>query len=169
MSLKRIPILAAPALALAVASLALAHPHLKKTITVKLPTGGDVTIAYLTEPSNESHTVQAVVGSFLHAGARLTLSTEIKAGTVPLPAGEYTIGAIKNGNNDYTMALYPGGVRLSDPVDTAKTIKLESVFSRDMGHAHHLLVDISPGHGKLEGKTVLTLHFGTLYLAGVLF
>jgi hypothetical protein len=31
-----------------------------------------------------------------------------------------------------------------------------------------MLVDISPGHGKLEGKAVLTLHFGSLYLAGAL-
>ena len=156
------------ALVLTIASLAPAHPHIKKDITVKLPAGAAVTISYITEPSNESHTANAAVGSFLHAGARIALSAEVKTGTVTLPAGEYTIGAIKNGDNDYTMALYPARLRLSDPVDTAKAIKLESVFSRDMGTAHHMLVDVSPGHGKLEGKTVLTLHFGTLHLAGVL-
>lgn len=166
--MKRIPILASAALGLTVASLALAHPHLKKTITATLPAGGDATISYSTEPSNESYTAKAAAGSFLHAGARLTLSAETKAGAVTLPAGEYTIGAIKNGDNDYTMALYPGRVRLSDIPDRAKMVKLESVFSRDMGTAHHMLVDISPGDGKLEGKTVLTVHFGSLYLAGAL-
>lgn len=166
--MRRIPILAAAALALTIASLTLAHPHLRKTISVKLPAGGDITISYATEPSNESHTTKAAAGSFIHAGARITLSTEVKAGAVTLPAGEYTIGAIKNSDNDYTMALYPGRVRLSDTPDMAKMIKLESVFSSDMGRAHHMLVDISPGHGKLEGKTVLTIHFGSLYLAGVL-
>ncbi|MFI5007904.1 MAG: hypothetical protein ACHQKZ_10715 [Solirubrobacterales bacterium] len=162
------PVLAGPALGLAVASLAMAHPHLKKTITVALPAGASVTISYTTEPSNESHTAKAAAGSFLHAGARLTLSTEVKAGAVTLPAGEYTIGAIKNADNDYTMALYPGPLRLSDTPDKAKMIKLESAFSNDMGTAHHMLVDVSPGHGTLEGKTVLTLHFGSLFLAGAL-
>ncbi len=66
------------------------------------------------------------------------------------------------------MALHPGRLRLSTPADTAKIIRLESLFSRDMGNAHHMLVDIAPGHGKLEGKTVLTWHFGSLYLAGAL-
>jgi hypothetical protein len=146
----------------------MAHPHLKKTITVALPAGASVTISYTTEPSNESHTAKAAAGSFLHAGARLTLSTEVKAGAVTLPAGEYTIGAIKNADNDYTMALYPGPLRLSDTPDKAKMIKLESAFSNDMGTAHHMLVDVSPGHGTLEGKTVLTLHFGSLFLAGAL-
>jgi hypothetical protein len=166
--MKNVHLLAAPALALMVTNLALAHPHLSKTITVKLPDGGDVTISYATEPSNESHTAKAAAGSFLHAGARITLSAEVKAGAVTLAAGEYTIGALKNGDSDYTMALYPGRIRLSDTADMAMIIKLESVFSRDMGNAHHMLVDIAPGHGKLEGKTVLTLHFGSLYLAGAL-
>ena len=31
-----------------------------------------------------------------------------------------------------------------------------------------VMIDISPGAGKFEGKAVLTLHFGTLFLAGVL-
>ena len=161
-------LIAAPALVLMVTNLALAHPHLRKTIAVTLPEGGDVTISYATEPSNESHTAKAAAGSFLHAGARITLSAEAKTGAVSLPAGDYTIGALKNGDSDYTMALYPGRIRLSDTADMAKIIKLVSMFSRDMGNAHHMLVDIAPGHGKLQGKTVLTLHFGSLYLAGAL-
>ncbi len=152
-----------------VTNLALAHPHLRKTITVKLPAGSDVTVSYATEPGNESsHTAKAAAGSFLHAGAVIALSAEVKAGAVTLAAGEYTIGALKNGDSDYTMALHPGRMRLSDVAVPAKIIKLESVFSRDMGTAHHMLVDIVPGHGKLERKTVLTLHFGSLYLAGAL-
>jgi len=31
-----------------------------------------------------------------------------------------------------------------------------------------MLIDITPGHGKFEGKAVLTLHFGSLFLMGVL-
>jgi hypothetical protein len=31
-----------------------------------------------------------------------------------------------------------------------------------------MLIDITPGHGKFEAKAVLTLHFGSLFLAGVL-
>jgi hypothetical protein len=164
----RSPVVAAPAFAIAVAGLALAHPHLKKTTTAKLPAGADATISYLTEPSNEAHTTHAAAGSFLHAGSRLTLSTEVKAGSATIPAGEYTIGAIKNSDVDYTLALHAGFLRLSDAPDVTKIVKLESLFSREMGKAHHLLVDIAPGHGKLEGRVVLTLHFGSLYVAGAL-
>ncbi len=66
--MKNLDLLGAAALALIVTNLALAHPHLAKTITVKLPAGGDATISYSTEPSNESYAANAAVGSFLHAG-----------------------------------------------------------------------------------------------------
>lgn len=162
-------ILAGPAIALTVGSLLLAHPHLKKTITTTLPDRSDVTITYGTEPANESHAAKAAAGAFLHAAARLSVSSDIRAGAATIPAGEYTIGAIKTGDDDYVLALHPGRLRLSDTPDLAKAIRLDSVFSRDMGTAHHLLVDLAPGHGRLAGKTVLTLHFGSLYLAGALF
>ena len=42
------------------------------------------------------------------------------------------------------------------------------MFSADQGSAGHMLLDITPGAGKFEGKAVLTLHFGSLFLAGVL-
>jgi hypothetical protein len=47
-------------------------------------------------------------------------------------------------------------------------LKLESQFSTDHGLAEHMLIDITPGAGKLEGRAVLTLHFGNLFLAGAL-
>ena len=31
-----------------------------------------------------------------------------------------------------------------------------------------MLIDITPGDGKLEGRAVLTLHFGGLFLSGAL-
>jgi len=34
--------------------------------------------------------------------------------------------------------------------------------------AEHMLIDITPGTGGFEGRAVLTLHFGNLFLAGVL-
>jgi hypothetical protein len=42
------------------------------------------------------------------------------------------------------------------------------VFQTDKGTAEHMLIDITPGAGRFEGKAVLTLHFGSLFLAGVL-
>ena len=98
----------------------------------------------------------------------LKLSAEIKAGAVTIPAGEYTIGVIKNSEKDWTMALYPGAVARGETPDVAKTIKLDSMFSSAHGPAEHMLVDITPGHGKLEGRAVLTLHFGNLFLSGAL-
>ena len=55
-----------------------------------------------------------------------------------------------------------------DTPDGAKAIRLESAFATDKGTAEHMLIDLTPGHGKFEGKAVLTLHFGSLFPMGVL-
>src|SRR3954451_5258977 len=155
---------ASAALVLALAAgPALAHPHFNKTVTVKLPSGVEATVTYNTTPANEIHATNAKVGTFVTPRRpMLKLSGELKAGAMTIPAGEYTIGVIKNSETDWTMALYPGATSPSTVVDVAKTIKLESAFSKDKGTAEHMLVDISPGSGKLDGRAVLTLHFGTL-------
>jgi hypothetical protein len=145
----------------------LAHPHFRKTVTAKIGTV-DAAIAYQTLPSNEVHTQNAKVGSFITPRAQLTLSGELKAGDVTLPAGDYTIGAIKNSDKDWTMALYPGPLARGTEPDMSKMIKLDSLFSSTHGQAEHMYLDIAPGHGKQDGKAVLVLHFGTLYLAGAL-
>jgi hypothetical protein len=145
-----------------------AHPHFRKSVTAKLGSV-DATITYQTVPSNEMHAQNAKVGMFVTPRApRLTLSGELKAGAVTLPAGEYTIGVIKNSDNDWTMALYPGQLARGAEPDMSKMIKLDSLFSSTHGTAEHMLIDITPGHGKHDGKAVLVLHFGTLYLAGAL-
>ena len=78
----------------------LAHPHFRKTVAAKLGTV-DVTVAYQTVPSNEMHAQNAKVGAFTTPRApTLTLSAELKAGAITLPAGEYTIGVIKNSDKD---------------------------------------------------------------------
>jgi hypothetical protein len=152
-----------------VASTALAHPHFNKTVTATLSPGVEVTITYNTTPANETHAQTAKVGEFITPRRPvIKLSAELKNGTTTLPAGEYTIGVIKNAEKDWTLALYPGRLQRADVPDSAKAIRLESMFSADHGSAEHMLIDITPGHGKFEGKAVLTLHFGSLFLAGVL-
>jgi hypothetical protein len=151
------------------ATAALAHPHFNKTVTAKLPSGVDATITYNTTPANEIHAAKAAVGTFVTPRRpMLKLSGEVKAGAVTIPAGDYTIGVIKNSEKDWTMALYPGAVARNDTPDVAKAIKLESLFDSAHGPAEHMLVDITPGDGKLAGRAVLTLHFGTLFLSGAL-
>src|ERR1700694_577956 len=147
-------------LTLLTAAAAMAHPHFNKTVTAKLPSGVDATITYNTTPANEIRATEAVVGTFVTPRRpTLKLSGEIKAGAVTVPAGEYTIGVIKNAENDWTMALYPGVIpRGGEAVDAAKAIKLESAFSSTQGTAEHMLIDISPGAGKFAGRAVLTLH-----------
>jgi len=147
----------------------LAHPHFNKTITAKLPSGADVTIVYNTTPSNEMHAQTAKVGEFITPRRpTLKLSAEIKTDKQTIPAGEYTIGVIKNSEKDWTMALFPGAPARGVPVDMTKLIKLDSMLEAGKGTAEHMLVDLTPGHGKFEGKAVLTLHFGTLFLSGLL-
>lgn len=165
---KTLSILVIAALLLA-PGLALAHPHFNKTITVKLPSGVDATIAYNTTPANMEHAKTAAVGSFITPrGPKLTLSAPVTVGSMTIPAGEHTIGVVKNGDDDWTMALYNGGLARGTEVDMSKVLKLDSMYSPSMGNAEHMLIDISPGHGRFEGKAVLTLHFGTMYLEGAL-
>jgi hypothetical protein len=150
-------------------SLGLAHPHFNKTITCALPGGAEATIAYNTTPANVTHAETAKVGEFITPRRpSLKLSADVTAGGVTLPAGEYTIGVVKTGPNDFVMALYKGGLPRGATPDAANVIKLESAYSGSVGSADHMLIDITPGKGKFEGKAVLTLHFGTLFLEGVL-
>jgi hypothetical protein len=152
-----------------VATAAFAHPHFNKTVTATLGENVEVTITYNTTPANEAHAQSAKVGEFVTPRRPvLKLSAELKTAKATLPAGEYTIGVIKNAEKDWTLALYPGRVQRGDTPDSTKAIRLESMFSADHGTADHMLVDVTPGHGKFEGKAVLTLHFGTLFLAGAL-
>jgi hypothetical protein len=151
------------------AGAAYAHPHFNKTVTATLSPSLEATITYNTTPANETHAQGAKVGDFVTPRRPvLKLSGELKTAKATLPAGEYTIGAIKNGEKDWTLALYPGRLQRGDTPDAAKAIRLESVFDTSHGTADHMLIDITPGHGAFEGKPVLTLHFGTLFLAGAL-
>jgi hypothetical protein len=155
--------------AAAVSAAAVAHPHFKKTVSATLPSGVEASVTYNTTPANEVRAQGAKVGEFVTPrGPALKLSGELKTDKATIAAGEYTIGVIKNGEKDWTLALYPGLLKRGEAPDTAKAIRLDSMFSEDKGTAEHMLVDITPGHGKFEGKAVLTLHFGSLFLAGVL-
>jgi len=156
-------------LLLVMASIALAHPHFRKSVTVQLPGDVEATITYGTTPANETHAQNAETGAFITPRRpTLTLSGEVKAGSVTLAAGDYTIGVIKNSANDWTMALHQGKLSREDTPDMSKVIKLDSMYSTSQGSSEHMLLDITPGTGKFEGKAVLTLHFGSMYLAGAL-
>ena len=152
-----------------VASAALAHPHFNKTVTATLGPGVEVTVSYNTTPANEDHARNAKVGEFLTPRRPvLKLSSELKTGKATLPAGEYTIGVVKNGDADWSLALHPGRLQRGDTPDPAKAVRLDSMFATDKGTAEHMLIDVTPGHGRFEGKAVLTLHFGSLFVAGLL-
>ncbi len=149
-------------------AITISHPHFNKTITANLPGGVAVTIAYTTVPANEDHTKKAAVGAFLTPGRpMLKLSGDLKAGEMTIPAGDYHIGVMKKAENDWVLVLHPGQVPRGQTPDTEKLIKLDSMFSTAHGVAEHSLIDLTPGSGKFEGKVVLTIHFGSLFLAGL--
>ena len=57
-----------PILCLAIfvaAGVAMAHPHFNKTVTAKLPSGAEATIAYNTTPANLSRAESAAAGTFI--------------------------------------------------------------------------------------------------------
>src|SRR5205814_5026594 len=139
-------------LAMAAASAAVAHPHFQKTVPAQLPGGVEATITYGTTPANEMRASEVKAGTFVTPRRpMLKLSGELKAGATTLPAGEYTIGVIKNSETDWTMALYPGRLPMGGAApDASKAIKLESTYSGTAGKADHMLIDITPGSGKFE-------------------
>src|SRR5262245_53450595 len=121
-------------IAVSLATVALAHPHFNKTITATLPQGVELTITYNTTPANEAHAQNAKVGEFVTPRRPvLKLSGELKTDKATLPAGEYTIGAIKVAEKDWVLALYPGRLQRGDTPDGAKAIRLESAFATDKG------------------------------------
>ncbi len=145
-----------------------AHPHFRKTVTADLA-GTKATITYATTPSNEAHIGNVAVGDFVTPrGPRLNLSAEITAGSATIPAGEYTIGVVRKADKDWAIALFPGRLGRGQTPSASELIVLDSMFSGDDGSAEHMLLDITPGHGKFEGRAVLTLKFGSLTCAGAL-
>jgi hypothetical protein len=154
---------------LVAATAVLAHPHFNKVVKVTLPSGPEVTITYGTTPANELNAQKVAVGEFVvPRRPMLKVSADLKAGSVTIPAGDYTIGVIKNSDTDWTLGLYPGTIPRGEKPDMAKLIKLESLYSTAMGKSDHMLIDIEPGSGKLENRAVLTIHFGSMFLAGAL-
>ena len=155
--------------ALTAAGMAAAHPHFNKTVTATLPQGAELAITYNTTPANEMRAQAVKVGEFVTPrGPVLKLSAEVKTEKAAIPAGEYTIGVIKNGDKDWTLALYPGRLARGQAADVAKAIRLDSMFEGNKGTAEHMLIDVTPGHGRFEGKAVITLHFGSLFVSGLL-
>lgn len=146
-------------------ALLVAHPHLSKSVTARIA-GNEVSVAYFTSPANEDHVKDYGVGSFA-PGARITFSADM-GGYTMIPAGEYTLGAVRTADDDWTMALYPGRLGRGQSPDMSKVIKLTSYFSKKHGTAAHVHYDISPGAGDLAGRTTVTWHFGSLYLAGAI-
>ena len=146
-----------------------AHPHFNKTVTAQLPGDVEATITYQTVPANEEHAQNAPNGSFITPRSpKLTLSGDLMAGSLSIPAGEYIIGVVKNSANDWTLALYPGTLGRGETPADSDLIKLDSMFFTVAEPVEHLTLDFTPGHGRHEGKAVLLINFGTLALHGTL-
>ena len=146
-----------------------AHPHFNKQITAQLPGDVEATITYQTVPANEEHTNAAPNGSFVTPRSpRLTLSGDLMAGSLSIPAGQYIIGVVKNSASDWTLALYPGTLGQGETPADSDLLKLDSMFFTVTEPIEHLTLDITPGHGKHEGKAVLTINFGSMTVHGAL-
>jgi hypothetical protein len=154
-------------LVLLVASVAVAHPHFRKTTTVKMGEQ-EVSVSFFTVPANMSHLEGIADGGFVAPGQpTLKVAADLKGGSAAIPAGEYLVGAIKKGDG-WTMVLYPGKLERGEKPDLSKAIELDSQFNSSSDAAEHLVVDIGPGWGKNQGKAVVLIGFGTLWLDGVI-
>jgi hypothetical protein len=149
------------------ASVAVAHPHFGKTVSVKMG-DNEVSVKFFTVPANMSHLEGLKDGDFVSPGQpTLTVSADLKAGATTIPAGTYLVGAIKEGDG-WTMVLHPGKPARGEEPDLSKVIKLQSQFTKSNDSAEHLVVDVGPGWGKNSGKAVVLIGFGNLWLDGVI-
>ncbi|MHC5065333.1 MAG: hypothetical protein ACYTG5_15300 [Planctomycetota bacterium] len=143
------------------------HPHFRKAVSVTMGEQ-EMKLSYVTMPANMEHVEKIEAGDFVPGRASLEFSQDQEIGESTIPAGSYTICAIKNGDEDWTLALYPGRPARGEEPDASKAIKLESMFVTDQGDSGHVHYDLMPGHGDMEGKLVLIWSFGKLHLAGAL-
>ncbi len=149
------------------ASLAVAHPHFRMSITATLPGDVEANVAFYTVPANMTHAENAANGAFLAPGMpKLEISGDLKAGSASIPAGTYTVGVIKNSMDDWTLALSPGELERGATPDMSKVIKLDSEFVKSPEPGGHFWMYIGPGEGKFEGKAALMMGFGSLVLTG---
>ena len=155
------------AVLLLAATALMAHPHFSKSVELKIGEV-EVTLKYFTAPANLEHVKSIEAGAFNPGFGQIELSADLTVGDTTIPAGQYQIGAIKNGDKDWTLALYPGRVPRGETADISKVIKLHSSFSDSQGNSGHVYFDILPGQGEMEGKAVLIWHFGPLHLEGAL-
>ena len=147
----------------------IAHPHFQKTTTAKLSEDVEVSLSFFTVPANMAHVAEVANGDFVSPGLpKFKTATAIKGGSVSIPSGTYTVGVVKNGKDDWTMVLSPGELGFGDKPDMSKLIKLESSFNKASEGAGHLVVDVYPGEGKFEGKAVILLGFGTMWVQGLI-
>ena len=153
---------------LLIANAVVAHPHFRKTVSAKMG-DNDVSVSFFTVPANMDHVANTADGAFVMPGRpTLKIPAEMKAGSVSIPAGTYTVGAIKNSAESWTMALSPGELGRGEEPDKSKLIKLDSQYMKGSEGVDHLMVDIVPGYNKSEGKAVLVIGFGTMFLDGVI-
>ncbi len=142
------------------------HPHFGKTVTANLPGPVEMSVRYSTVPAHEMDPEGAPLGKFLNPRAPiLQLSEAGRSGSTEIPSGNYTIGLIKKGSDDWTLALHPGRLRQKEVAVTPNLILLNTLSSRSSGRSDHLVIDFNLGTGRFEGKVVLTFHWGTLFLA----
>jgi hypothetical protein len=163
--MKKVFILAAVMLT---ATALVAHPHFQKTTSAKLTDDLEVSISFFTVPANMDHVANVGNGEFVSPGLpKFKNSSAITAGGATVPAGTYTVGVVKNGAEDWTMVLSPGELGFGESPDMSKLIELDSAFMKGNDDTGHLVVDIFPGAGKFEGKAVITLGFGTMWVQGL--
>ncbi len=157
------------AVVLLTATAVIAHPHFQKTTSAKISENVEVSLSFFTVPANMEHVAKLGVGEFASPGLpKFETPTAITAGSASIPTGKYTVGVVKKSDGDWQMVLSPGELAFGDKPDVAKLIKLDSTFTKSNEPVGHLVVDIFPGDGNFEGKAVILLGFGSMWVQGLI-
>ncbi|MBM3802828.1 MAG: hypothetical protein FJW26_11040 [Acidimicrobiia bacterium] len=139
-----------------------AHPHFNKSVTAAVK-GLELKLTYFTLPYNAKHLEGIKEGFVFHCGrAKLSISSEVSAGSAKIVAGTYLLRAKATSADRWTLVLIPEA-EAGNPQspDLSKGIALETTSLTQQSDLHHLDLNLTGGHGASDGKLLVTVAFGS--------
>lgn len=150
------------ALAFAVGSLAIAHPHFPKIVTMRMGFEKDaptIQVEHLTVTFNKDGFEKAKAGDTWHlAGAKLTSELDVEIGGKAIAKGEYALLTRKTEKGEWELVLDPEGKPFQRTL-SEKAIALATKFETGKPVQEHLRIDLQPSGDKEHVALNLEVHF----------
>ena len=149
-------------LAVALSTLALAHPHFPKKIEMTLGFDADapiVGVTYNTVTFNKEGFEKAKEGDVWHlAGAGFETTDPIKVGGKEIKNGKYRLLTRLTKSGDWELVIDAGGAPF-DPKLSDRAVAIATKFEKGQPVQEHLRIDLQPSGDKSATAIFLEVHF----------